>query len=282
MRCERNGLLVKVEPYKCKKCFKLLDNICTCRCFAMRSAGLRISLIMREAGTAKAQDIYSKAFAYTHSHDDQWDINASYFKLSQRIDEQIGDDLSKTVSLIEKYNAFQQREQYRCFLRAQLAIHAFVEPIYADPVIQSRLPWRTSANRVGQIRLDMSDLKMLHTDRFADSRCLPNGYINRLGWLYVAECWNRQDTRWLSLVKQLQLHALNGARHLGEESDHVNRWFMFTSMYDNLRISEVEEDRLFAGARSAMSFLSNRVSRAFNADLHWGDNPINPRKMQSM
>lgn len=234
---------------------------------------------MREAGAAKAVQIYSRAFISTHSHDDQWEINASYLKLSQRIDGQIGDDLSEMVSLIEKYNAFQQREQYRCFLRAQLAIHAFVEPLYADPVIQPQLPWRTSSNRVEQIRLDMSDLEMLHTDRLADSRCLPNGYINRLGWLYVAECWNRQDTRWLSLVKQLQLHALKGARHLGEHSDHVNRWFMFTSMYDNLRISEVEEDRLFAGTRSAISFLSNRVSRAFNVDLHLADNLMSDRKM---
>lgn len=237
---------------------------------------------MRKAGTAKALDIYSKAFAYTHRHDDQWDTNASYLKLSQRIDGQIGDDLSITVSLIEKYNAFQQREQYRCFLRAQLAIHAFVRPLYADPVIQSRLPWRTCANRVGQIRLDMSDLEMLPTDSLANFRCLPNGYINRLGWLYVAECWNRQNTRWLSLVKPLQLHPLNGARHLGEDSDHVNRWFMFTSMYDNLRISEVEEERLFAGARSAMSSLSNQVSRAFNVDLYLGDNLMSPRKTQSL
>ena len=242
----------------------------------------RISLIMREAGTAKAEDIYCKAFEYTDSHVDQWDINASYLKISQRINEQISGDLSETVSLIEKHNAFRQREQYRCFLKAQLAIHACVQPLYDDPIIQSRFLWRASSNRVGQIRLDMSDLEMLPTDSLAAFGCLPNGYINRLGWLYVAKCWNRQDTRWLSLVKQLQLHALKGARHLGEDSDHVNRWFMFTSMYDNLRISEVEEERLFAGARSAMSLLSNQVSRAFNIDLHLGHNLMSPRKTQSL
>lgn len=237
---------------------------------------------MREVWTAKAVDLHSKAFLFTGSHDDQWDINSRYLKLSQRLHEQIGDELSEAVLLIEKHNAFQQLEQYRRFLSAQLAIHAFIQPLYDDPVIQSQLPSRTSSNRVDQIRLDMSDLEMLRTDSLAAFGRLPNGYINRLGWLYVAECWNRQNTRWVSLVKHPQLHALSGARHLGKEDDYVNRWFTLTCMYDRLRISEVEEERLLAGARSAMSLLSNQVSRAFNVDLHMSVNLMSQRKTQGL
>lgn len=234
-------------------------------------AWLKLNGIDARSGATKAVDMYSKAFAYTYGRHDQWDIPSRHLTLSQRIDEQFGDDLSKTVSLIEKHNAFQQIEQYRRFLQAQLAIHAFVQPLYDDPIIQSLFPWRTSSNRVDQIRLDMSDLKILPNDGFAAFGCLPNGYINRLGWLYVAECWNRQNVRWLSMIRHLQPHIMSAARHLGEDRDHAHRWFTLTSMYDSLHISEVEEDRLFAGARSAMSLLSNQVSRAFYVKLHLSD-----------
>lgn len=194
------------------------------------------------------------------------ETNSSHLKLSKRILEEIGNYLSELSPLMEEQKSSQNFDQYKWYLQALLTIHRFAQPLYDDPVIRFRLPWLI-ADRINEIRLEMSDLKMFSTTDFMVLKCLPNGHINRLGWLYVVENLDLQSANWVPLVKPIGLKNDFGMRHLSRGKHQIKRWLSITKMFDNLSISEVEEERLFAGARSASSMVAKTFSLAFEANF---------------
>lgn len=209
-------------------------------------------------------DIFNVTRGPRGRYNECWDTHSSHLKLSQRLREEIGHSLSDLFLLIEKQKTFQHLDNYKGFLTAKLAICTFVQPLYEDAVIRFQLRGINPTNRVDEIRLDMADLEISNNSSSVALKCLPYGNINRLGWLYVVENLDRQSANWRRSVHHIGLNKDYGARHLAKGNGCATRWLSITKMFDNLRVSEVEEERIFAGARSASSLVAKTFSSAFD------------------
>lgn len=219
--------------------------------------------------SASADGAQHDAFGIDHELDDPWRSFSRGMALSQRIECEIGNGFSLLVNLAEAPKSFENRERYRRFLEAQFVMHSSVRALYDDPLVRRQFPQLTATDSIAQIVLDLADLGINQPYWSGGIRCLPSGFMNRLGWFYIAETLIRAFANWSRFAREFQLSENFGARHLAPRVDRAYRWLLLTEAFDDLCLSEVDEERIFAGARSAIRLLTKlmrdaHVSRHLN------------------
>jgi len=87
-----------------------------------------------------------------------------------------------------------------------------------------------------------------------------------LGWLYVAEGSNLGAAFLLKEVRKLGLSETFGARHLaGAPEGRGLHWKTFTITLDGVSLTDPEEERVVAGARTAFQRVQRSVNEVFPA-----------------
>jgi heme oxygenase len=180
-------------------------------------------------------------------------------KLSERIEHEVGNVLSVFAKLVESHRLFKSSESYQRLLAAQLVMLASVRPLYHDPLIQRQFPKLTGTDSIVQIIFDFAHVGLKRVDKLAAVDCLPHGFINRLGWLYISESLTHLVPSWWELARELGLTENVAGDHAQPPTENSYRWLLLIETLDNLSLSEVEEDRIFAGARSAISLFAKLI-----------------------
>jgi heme oxygenase (biliverdin-IX-beta and delta-forming) len=182
----------------------------------------------------------------------------TYCSTSSRIEAEIREDYHRFLSRIIAYEPFSSREKYRHFLIMRFRFHHHIEPLYTDPILRRISVGLPENGWAALILQDMLDLDIRHVPNFVAKPTLPGGLIQRLGWLYFAGLTQRGTNALLEKAGELQLNEKFGARHLAQGNNR--NWQAFTDGLDQLGMSEVEEERLYSGARSALSFANKLLN----------------------
>ncbi|OYZ86799.1 MAG: hypothetical protein B7Y00_05950, partial [Sphingomonadales bacterium 17-56-6] len=185
-------------------------------------------------------------------------------KLSERIEDEVGNTPSAFAKLVEAHCLFESRESYQRLLAAQLVMLSSVRPLYHDPLIQRQFPQLTSTDNLVQIILDLAGLGLKRADKLAAVDCLPYGFVSRLGWLYISEWLTQMAPSWWELARELELTENVAGYDAQPLTENPYRWLLLKETLDNLSLSEVEEDRIFAGARSAIRLFAKLIRHASN------------------
>jgi|GEM_PF-1134125 len=199
-----------------------------------------------------------------YSSENSWYSASLRMKLSERIEDEVGSAPSAFAKLVESYRIFESRESYQRLLAAQLVMLASVRPLYDDPLIQRQFPQLTLSVNFVQIILDHAGLGLMPADKLGAVDCLPHGFINRLGWLYVSESLTHLISSWWAMASDLELTENLAGYYAHPLEENSCRWLLLTETLDNLSLSEVEEDRIFAGARSAIRLFTKLIRDASN------------------
>ena len=185
----------------------------------------------------------------------------TYCTISSRIEAEIKETYDQLSSRIAAYEPFSSLEKYQHILTMMFRFHHQIDPLYTDPVIRQMslgLPEKGSAALILQ---DIADLGICRIPDVVAKPTLPGGLIQRLGWLYVVGLAQQGTKMLLEMAGQLQLDANLGASYLAEQAEGSNQhWRAFTDGLDQLDMSEVEEERLYSGARSALSFANKLLN----------------------
>jgi heme oxygenase len=197
-----------------------------------------------------------------YSLENSWCSASLRMKLSERIEDEVGNVPSVFAKLVESHRLFKSSESYQHLLAAQLVMLASVRPLYDDPLIQRQFPQLTRADNLVQIILDLARLGLSPADKLAAVDCLPHGFINRLGWFYISESLTHLVPSCWELARELELTENVAGDHAQPRTENSYRWLLLKETLDNLSLSEVEEDRIFAGARSAISLFAKLVRDA--------------------
>jgi heme oxygenase len=185
-------------------------------------------------------------------------------KLSERIEDEVGNTHSAFAKLVEAHRLFQNRESYQRLLAAQLVMLSSVRPLYHDPLIQRQFPQLTSTDNLVQIILDLAGLGLKRAHELDAVDCLPYGFVSRLGWLYISEWLTQMAPSWWELARELELTENVVGYDAQPLTENPYRWLLLKETLDNLSLSEVEEDRIFAGARSAIRLFAKLIRHASN------------------
>lgn len=184
--------------------------------------------------------------------------------LSERIEDIVGNAQWQFTTLTERHKLFESRQRYIGFLEAQLVMHSAVLPLYEDPLLQRQFPQHTTTNTVAEIGLDLINLGQKKNDDLVALKCLPQGFINRLGWLYSSELLASMFATWRKIASERSFAENFEISHFAPRVDNSYRWFLLIETIDRLLLSEVEEERIFAGARSALSLFEKQVRHFCN------------------
>lgn len=162
---------------------------------------------------------------------------------------------------IEALRPFASRERYALFLRAQLAFHQYVEPLYRQAPTAHLLPDNEHRSRLGRVEADLADLgATAGPGGSADFGSLPE----RLGWLYVAEGSKLGAAVLLKAVDALGLHGDFGARHLAaDDRGRGLSWRRFTATLNDQALSPADDRRVAEAANDAFRFFADQVERIF-------------------
>jgi heme oxygenase len=149
----------------------------------------------------------------------------------------------------------------------QHGFHREIHALYDDPGLEVLLPDLVDRRRLGLIVLDLEDLGV-GVPTWRNAPRFVHGAIDlpeALGWLYVAEGSNLGAAFLFKWAGALKLHARHGARHLAAAPEgRANQWRAFTSVLDEILMTEAEEERLTAGARAAFLHVHGLVSDVFD------------------
>lgn len=197
-----------------------------------------------------------------YSVENSWHPAPLHMKLSERIEVEVGNVLLVFAQLVESHRLFTSRESYQRLLAVQLVMLSSVRPLYDDPLIQRQFPQLARADNLVQIIVDHAGLGLRRADKLATVDCLPHGFINRLGWFYISESLTQIVPSWWEMAVELELTESVSDYHVPPRADNSYRWQLLTETLDNLSLSDVEEDRIFAGARSAISFFAKLIRDA--------------------
>lgn len=156
---------------------------------------------------------------------------------------------------------FASRERYALFLRAQLAFHQYVEPLYRQAPTAHLMPADEHRSRLGKVEADLRDLGVAAgPGGAADFGSLAEG----LGWLYVAEGSKLGAAVLLKAVEALGLHADFGARHLAaDDRGRGLSWRLFTATLNEQTLSPADDTRVAEAANDAFRFFAGQVERIF-------------------
>lgn len=220
-----------------------------------------ISNITQLENSARVYTARQDARCVDRDWDDEWLSSSKHTTLSNRIDDEISRAFSVIVSSLGLSKSLEERERYGRFLQAQFAMHSSVRSLYDDPILRGQFPQLVDSDSVAQIRLALADIGMREPSWPSLSKGLPSGHINRLGWLYIAQSLVPSGALWLRLASELQLSETVNIRHWSERS---KRWSLLAAVFDDLCLSEIEEERIFAGARSAIGRFAKLINRAFD------------------
>ena len=197
-----------------------------------------------------------------YSLENSWCSASLRMKLSERIEDEVGNVLLVFAKLVESHRLFNSPESYQRLLVAQLAMLSSVRPLYDDPLIQRQFPQLTRPDNFVQIILDLAVIGLRRVDNLAAVDCLPHGFINRLGWFYISESLTQMVPGWSQLARELKLTGSATEYHAPPRAENSCRWLLLTETLNDLSLSEVEQDRIFAGARSAISLFAKLIRAA--------------------
>jgi len=214
--------------------------------------------------SARTHAIRRDVLGADYSLENSWYSASLRMKLSERIEDEVGSAPLAFAKLVESHRLFESPESYQHLLAAQLVMISSVRPLYHDPMIQRQFPQLTSTDNLVQIILDLAGLGLKRAHELDAVDCLPHGFINRLGWLYISECLTQMAPSWWELARELELTENVAGSDAQPLTENPYRWLLFKETLDNLSLSEVEEDRIFAGARSAIRLFAKLIRHASN------------------
>lgn len=189
-----------------------------------------------------------------------------HVKLSNWLMAEIRDDHDLLCENIEAFDPTASTENYRLFLKFQFQLCEHLAPLYADPVILQKSLGLPQLGRTMHISLDLSDLGVREIPSSLANISLPGGLIQRLGWIFVAESMLLNSAKLFPAALRLNINAKHGARYLAQlAEEQKHRWEVFASVLDNFRMSEIETERLYSGARSALTFAQKQMTATFEA-----------------
>ncbi len=180
-------------------------------------------------------------------------------QLSERIEDEVGNVPLVFAKLVESNRLFKSPESYQCLLAAQLVMFSSVRPLYDDPLIQRQFPQLTRSVNLVQNILDLACLGLMRADKPAAVDCLPHGFINRIGWLYISESLALAVPSWWEMARDAELTESVSDYRVSPRAENSDQLLLLTERLDNLSLSEVEEERIFAGARSAISLFGKLI-----------------------
>lgn len=191
---------------------------------------------------------------------ESWYATSAQKALSGRIEDEIG----SASSLFGKLKLLESRPQYIGFLEAQLVMHSTVQPLYDDPLLQRQFPHHGATNIITDIVFDLINFGQKKNDNLVAIKCLPQGFMNRLGWLYSSELLASMFATWRKIASERCFTEKFGVSHFAPRVDNSFRWPLLIKAMDSLSLSEVEEERIYAGARSAMGLFEKQVRYIFD------------------
>jgi heme oxygenase len=194
--------------------------------------------------------------------------------LSDRINAAITENQMKLANTASDFLASKPSDQYSSLLVAQRKFHEQIRALYDDPIIQTIIPGIASWKHRFVIRPDISKVSSIDSSHAHTGtlRALPSGLINRLGWLYIAHTTD---------IGSLPFVAGNSMQRLPQEPHHDPRRLaletyserkrIIVNKINQLALSEVDKERMIAGARAAFGMLQRIVKDVFNANClsHW-------------
>jgi heme oxygenase len=187
-----------------------------------------------------------------------------YGTISRRIEAEVAEAYDRLTCTIASADPVANLENYKRYLAMQFGFQIQIEPLYFDPVIRRTCLALSGKGHAELIRLDLSELKWRMASGIYAKPNLPGGLMQRLGWLFVAGLFQRDAKSLLNLAKNLQLDEKYGARYATANLNLAEqRWAELTTVLDGLNVSEVEEERIYSGARSALSFVGKEATAAF-------------------
>lgn len=159
---------------------------------------------------------------------------------------------------------FASLERYRLFLKVQHAFHRDIESLYARPELQRLFPDIATRPRLTAVAQDLADVGVEASPLDPSTSAAEADTPTAIGWIYVAEGSNLGAAFLLKAASGLGLSETFGARHLAAAPEGRGlSWKTFTTALDAISFSDAEEERLFAGARSAF----NRVHALVEATM---------------
>jgi heme oxygenase len=188
-----------------------------------------------------------------------WYATSAQKALSGRIEDEIGNAPSLFGKLTEKHKLLESRQQYIGFLKAQLVMHSTFQPLYDDALLQRQFPQHSATNIITEIVFDLINFRQEKNENLVAIKCLPQGFMNRLGWLYSSELLASMFATWRNIASERGFTEKFGVSHFAPRVDNSFRWPLLIKAMDRLSLSEVEEERIYAGARSAMGLFEKQV-----------------------
>jgi heme oxygenase (biliverdin-IX-beta and delta-forming) len=174
--------------------------------------------------------------------------------------------LDKSIMM---HKAFESLARYGLFVQVQHQFHREIDALYSNQVLDKLLPDLSGRRRFDLIERDLADLRVTVPSldalpAFASST--EADVPTALGWLYVAEGSNLGAAFLLKEVRKLGLSETFGARHLaGAPEGRGLHWKTFTVALDGASLTDPEEERVIAGARTAFARVQRSVNEVFPA-----------------
>jgi heme oxygenase (biliverdin-IX-beta and delta-forming) len=194
--------------------------------------------------------------------------------LSDRINAAIAQNQMKLANTASDFMASKPFDQYSSLLVAQQHFHEQIRAIYDDPVMQTIIPGIASWKQRVFIRPDISTVRSIDVSHFHTGtlRALPSGLINRLGWLYIAHTTDIGSLPFAvgNSMQRLPQEPHPDPRRLALET-YSERKRIIVNKINQLALSEVDNERIIAGARAAFGTLQRIVKDVFNPNClsHW-------------
>ncbi|MFT4091498.1 MAG: biliverdin-producing heme oxygenase [Asticcacaulis sp.] len=161
------------------------------------------------------------------------------------------ESLDKTIMAKEPFASV---ENYARFLKVQYLFHRDIYALYDDAALDALLPDLQGRRRFDDIAQDIADVgaELPAADGEPYFHAGKIDLPTALGWLYVAEGSNLGAAFLLKFAAKLGLDASNGARHLAPADEGRGlHWKTFTKALDEIPLTQEEEDRVTAGAKTA-------------------------------
>lgn len=162
---------------------------------------------------------------------------------------------------------FASRERYGLFVQVQYLFHREIDALYEDAVLDRLLPDLKGRRRLGLIVQDLHDLGVavpVADTPPAFAAGVDTDIPAALGWLYVAEGSNLGAAFLLKEAAKLGLNDGFGARHLASAPEGRGlHWKTFTAALDSVSLSDAEDERTIAGARTAFARVQDLVRTVF-------------------
>lgn len=160
---------------------------------------------------------------------------------------------------------FASKERYCLFLNMQYHFHRDIDALYINSDLEALLPGLQSRRSLDLITQDLLDLDLPVPTLKVPPIFTKDANINEaLGWLYVSEGSNQGAAFLLKFAADLGLDENFGAHHLaGHPEGRGKHWRTFTTMLDEIELTEHEEKQLVNGGVDAFNRVHALVEAIF-------------------